>query len=50
MGDRRDAYMVLMRRHEGRKPPGRPRSGLEDNIKMDLQERSGMGEGRHVLD
>ena len=27
-----------MGKHEGKKPPGRPRRRWEDNIKMDLQE------------
>jgi hypothetical protein len=38
MGDRRDAYKVLVGRSEGKRPPGRPRHRQEDNIKMDLQE------------
>jgi len=33
MGERRGVYSVLVG-----KPEGRPRRGLEDNIKMDLQE------------
>jgi hypothetical protein len=37
MGDRRGAYRVLMGRRKGSRPPGRPRSRWEDNIKMDLQ-------------
>ena len=28
---------VLVRKPEGRRPLGRPRSGWEDNIKMDLR-------------
>ena len=47
MGDRREAYMVLMGTPEGRKPSGRHWSRWE-NIKVDLQGRSGMG-GDHVL-
>jgi hypothetical protein len=38
MGERRDAYMILVGRPEGRRPPGRPRRRWEDNSKMDLQE------------
>jgi hypothetical protein len=38
MGERRDAYRVLVGKPEGKKPPGRPRRRLEDNIKMDLQD------------
>jgi hypothetical protein len=42
MGDRRDAYMVLVGRSEGKRPLERPRCRWEDDIKMDLQ---GMGWG-----
>jgi hypothetical protein len=38
MGDRRCAYMVLVRRPEGKRPLGRPRYRWENNRKMDLQE------------
>ena len=38
MGDRICAYTVLMGKHEGKRPLGRPRRRWEDNIKMDLQE------------
>jgi hypothetical protein len=38
VGDRRDAYMGLMRRLEGSRPLERPRCRWEDNIKVDLQE------------
>jgi hypothetical protein len=38
MGDRRHAYRVLVGRSDGKRPLGRPRRKLEDNIKMDLQE------------
>ena len=31
-------YRVLVGKPEGRRPLGRHRRGLEDNIKMDLQE------------
>ena len=31
-------YRVLVGKHEGRRPLGRPRRRWEDNIKMDLQE------------
>jgi hypothetical protein len=44
MGERRGAYRVLVGRPEGKRPLGRPRRRLEDNIKMDLQE-VGWGEG-----
>ena len=38
MGERRGGYGVLMGKPEGKRPHGRPRLRLEDNIKMDLQE------------
>jgi hypothetical protein len=38
MGDRRDAYRVLVGRPDGKRPLGKPRRRREDNIKMDLQE------------
>jgi hypothetical protein len=38
MGERRDAYRILVLRPVGRRPLGRPRHRYEDNIKMDLQE------------
>jgi hypothetical protein len=38
MGEKRGAYGILMGRPEGRRPLGRSRRRLEDNIKMDLQE------------
>ena len=38
MGKRRGIYRVLMGRHEGKRPLGRPRHRWEYNIKMDLQE------------
>jgi hypothetical protein len=36
VGERRGAYRVLVGKPEGRRPPGRPRSRGENNIKMDL--------------
>jgi hypothetical protein len=38
MGERRDVYRVLVRKHEGKGPMGRSRSRLKKNMKMDLQE------------
>jgi len=32
------AYRILVGRHKGKKPLGRPRLIWEDNIKMDLQD------------
>jgi hypothetical protein len=37
MGEGRGAYMILVERHEGRRPFGRPRRRREDNIKVDFQ-------------
>jgi hypothetical protein len=33
MGEERSAYMVLIRKPEGRRPLGKPRHRWEDNIK-----------------
>jgi hypothetical protein len=38
MGERRNAYRILVRNPEGRRPLGRPRHRWMDNIKMDLRE------------
>jgi len=38
MGDKRGAYRVLMGKHEGKRPLGRPRPRWEGDIKMDIQE------------
>jgi hypothetical protein len=38
MGERRNAYRILVGNPEGRKPLGRPRRRWVDNIKMDLRE------------
>jgi hypothetical protein len=35
---RRGAYRVLVGKHEGKRPLGRPRRRWEDNIKLDLYE------------
>jgi hypothetical protein len=37
MGEKRQAYRILVGRCEGRRPLGRPRHRWEDNIKMDIQ-------------
>ena len=44
IGKRRDAYRVMVRKPEGKRPLGRPRRRWEDNTKMDLQE-FGWGHG-----
>jgi hypothetical protein len=38
MVEGRGMYRVLVGKHEGKRPLGRPRCRWEDNIKMDLQE------------
>jgi hypothetical protein len=35
---KRNAYRLLMRKPEGKRPLGRPRRSLVDDIKMDLRE------------
>jgi len=45
MGERGDAYRVLVRKPEGKRPLGKPRRRWEDNIKMDLQEVGWRGMG-----
>jgi hypothetical protein len=38
MGEKRNAYRLLVGKPEGKKPLGRPRCGWVDNIRMDLGE------------
>ena len=38
MGEKRDAYGVLVGKPKKKRPLGRPRHRWEDNIKMDIQE------------
>jgi len=38
MGERRGVYRVLVGKSEEKRPMGRPRRRLEDNINMDLQD------------
>ena len=38
MGEERGVYRVLVGKPEGKRPVGRPRRRLVDNIRMDLQE------------
>jgi hypothetical protein len=37
-GEKRNAYRILTGKPEGKRPPGTPKRGWEDNIKMDLRE------------
>ena len=41
MGEGRGVHRVLVGKHEGKRPLGRPRHRWVDNIKMDLQEVGG---------
>jgi hypothetical protein len=43
MGDGRGVFRVLVGSPEGKRPLRRPRHKWEDNIKMDLDSRRGMG-------
>jgi hypothetical protein len=38
MGEKRNVYRLLVGKPEGKRPLGRPRRRLIDNIKMDLSE------------
>jgi hypothetical protein len=38
MGEKRNAYRILVGKPEAKRPLGRPRRSGEDNIKMDLRE------------
>jgi hypothetical protein len=41
MGEERGMHRVLVGKHEGKRPLGRPRRRWEDNIKMDVLEVGG---------
>jgi hypothetical protein len=43
MEEKRNAYMLLVGKPEGKRPIGRPRCWRVDNIKMDLGEREWSG-------
>jgi hypothetical protein len=42
MGEKRNAYRLLVRKPEGKRPLGRPRRRWVDNIRMDLGEVDGV--------
>ena len=44
MGEGRGVHRVLVGKHEGKRPLGRPRRRWEDNIKMDIREVGGVGD------
>ena len=44
MGEGRGVHRVLVGKPEGKRPLGRPRSGWEANIKIDLREVGGSGD------
>jgi hypothetical protein len=43
MGEKRNAYRLLVGKPEGKRPLGRPRRRWEDNIKVDLLEMGWSG-------
>jgi hypothetical protein len=43
MGEKRNAYRLLVGKPEGKRPLGRPRRMWVDNIRMDLGLRTGTG-------
>jgi hypothetical protein len=45
MGDKRNAYRILVGKPEGKRPLGRPRRRWVNNIKMDLREIGWAGVG-----
>jgi hypothetical protein len=42
MGEKRNAYRILVGKPEGRRPLGRPRRRWVDNIKTDLENEDGI--------
>jgi hypothetical protein len=43
MGEKMNAYKILVGKPEGKRPIGRPRRRWADNTKMDLESCNGMG-------
>jgi hypothetical protein len=50
MGEKRNAYRVMVGKPEGKRSLGRPRSRWVDNIKMDLRDIGWDGMGWYGLD
>jgi len=48
MGEERDLHRFVVGKPEGKRPLGRPRFRWEDNIKMDLREVGGGGDGMEL--
>ena len=48
MEEGRGVHRVLVGKPEGKRPLGRPRRRWEDNIKMDLREVGGGGDGMEL--
>ena len=48
MGEGRDLHKVLVGKPEGKRPLGGPRRRWENNIKMDLEEVGGGGDGMEL--
>jgi len=49
MGEGRGVHRFLVRKPEGKRPLGRLRRRLEDNIKMDLREVGGGGDWMELV-
>jgi hypothetical protein len=50
MGDRTDAYRVLVGRPEGKRPLGKPRRRCEDNVKMGVMDRTDLALNRKQVE